>query len=309
MTDATTDNIFVQHSSLSAPVQHADALRVLPDDVHELMAAIQGLMIHDAVAKDFYDCDLSEERTDDIHLRSLEAIVNRILDLDDQPLTETRAAENRIAGRCRNYVLLLIGALREKDIPARARCGFGSYFNPGSFEDHWVCEYQDRTDGKWRFADPQFDAIWRKKLSVSHDTADVPRDHMRVAGDAWQLCRSGRAKPSQFGISFVGLHGLWMVAGNLVRDIAALNRMELQPWDVWGAQPPPDEALNEEQLAFFDRLATLSREPDKHIDALRDLYANDDRVRVPSEVFNALRDRSEPVTDVSAGANHKEEVA
>src|SRR5258708_26570766 len=30
--------------------------------------------------------------------------------------------------------------LRAKGIAARVRCGFGSYFNPGYFEDHVVCE-------------------------------------------------------------------------------------------------------------------------------------------------------------------------
>jgi hypothetical protein len=31
------------------------------------------------------------------------------------------------------------------------------------------------------------------------------------------------------------MHGLWFSAGNLVRDIAALNNRETLPWDFWGA--------------------------------------------------------------------------
>ena len=31
--------------------------------------------------------------------------------------------------------------LRAKGVPARARLGFGSYFNPGYFEEHVLCEY------------------------------------------------------------------------------------------------------------------------------------------------------------------------
>ena len=244
-----------------------------------------------------------------IHLRPLEEIIDRILDLDDRPLTEERAPENRIAGRCRNFVMLMIGALREKGIPARARCGFGAHFKPGAFEDHWVCEYWDSEDERWKFADPQFDATWQRNLSVFHDIADVPRDGMLVAGDAWKMCRSNKAEPKQFGISFAELRGQWMIAGNLVRDIAALNRMELQPWDVWGAQPQPDETLDDEQLAFFDQLAELSREPDGNFDALRELYQNDGRLTVPSQVFNALRDRPETLDVPISSDDHKEDAA
>lgn len=309
MTDTETREFYRKHSPFSDPGRHADALRTLPDDAEGIMAAVQGLVIYDAVAKDFYSCDLSEERAEDIHIRPLEAIIDRILDLDDRPLAEERAPENRIAGRCRNFVLLMIGALREKGIAARARCGFGAYFKPGAFEDHWVCEYWESDAGRWKFADPQFDAIWQRNLSVSHDVADVPRDGMLVAGDAWQMCRSGEAEPSQFGLSFVGIHGQWMIAGNLVRDVAALNRMELQPWDVWGAQPQPDQTLDEDALAFFDKLAELSREPDENFVALRKIYQKDDRLTVPAQVFNVLRNRPEPLDAMQESDKKNEDAA
>ena len=44
---------------------------------------------------------------------------------------------------------------------------------------------------------------------------------------------------------------------------------------------------SELDLAFFDRLAIVSREPDAHIDELAALYS-DERVSVPATVFNAL---------------------
>ena len=293
MTSSEIRDFYTKHSPFSAPGNHAEALRRLADDFNDVIGAIQGLAIYDAVAADFYGCNLSGNRMQDIYLRTAKAILDRILELDNRAITKERLPENRIAGRCRNFVMLLIAALREKGIPARARCGFGVYFNPGLFEDHWVCEYWDAQSDCWKFADPQFDATWRRNLNISHDIADVPRDRMLVAGDAWEICRTGKADPSQFGISFVGMHGQWMVAGNLVRDIAALNGMELQPWDVWGAMPRPDETLDDQQLAFFDRLAAFSREPDKHFAALRETYANDPRITVPDQVFNALRDRPE----------------
>ena len=68
---------------------------------------------------------------------------------------------------------------------------------------------------------------------------DVPRDRFLVAGDAWAQCRTGETEPAKFGIVFANLRGLWYVAGNLVRDIAALNKMEMLPWDVLGCQTQP----------------------------------------------------------------------
>jgi hypothetical protein len=84
-----------------------------------------------------------------------------------------------------------------------------------------------------------------------------------------------------FGI--LDLRGLWFIAGNLVRDVAALNNREMLPWDVWGAMRRQDSELD---LAFFDRLAIVSLEPDAHVDELRTLY-RDERVSVPATVFNA----------------------
>ena len=80
-----------------------------------------------------------------------------------------------------------------------------------------------------------------------------------------------------------------------MRDIAALNKMEMLPWDVWGAQPEPDGQLNDEQLAFFDKLARLSRDPDASFDELRKRYAEDNDLRVPGTVFNSLLNRAERV--------------
>jgi hypothetical protein len=50
-----------------------------------------------------------------------------------------------------------------------------------------------------------------------------------IAGDAWARCRAGDADPSAFGI--FDMRGLWFIAGNLMRDFAALSNMEMLPRD------------------------------------------------------------------------------
>jgi hypothetical protein len=183
--------------------------------------------------------------------------------------------------------------LRAKHIPCRCRCGFASYLNPGFYEDHVVCEYWNAAEKRWILADPQFDEAWRHTAKIDHDTLDVPRDRFLVASDAWALCRSGRSDPARFGTVNGNLRGLWFIAANLVHDAAALNKIEMLRWDVWGAMPQPDASPKAEDLAFFDHLAALTREPDQSFEELRKLYEDDDRLRVPLTVFNALRNRRE----------------
>ena len=73
------------------------------------------------------------------------------------------------------FALMLVTLLRAKGVPARSRCGFAAYFNPPNFEDHWVCEYWDAQERRWRLADPQIDDVWRGRLNIGFDTLDLPR--------------------------------------------------------------------------------------------------------------------------------------
>jgi hypothetical protein len=87
------------------------------------------------------------------------------------------------------------------------------------------------------------------------------------------------------------MSGWWFIAGNLVRDLAALNDVVMLPWDVWGAMPQPGEGPD---FARFDVLAELTREPDEHFGALRSAYASDDYC-LPAVVFNAVLQRPEKI--------------
>ena len=89
------------------------------------------------------------------------------------------------------------------------------------------------------------------------------------------------------------MHGLWFIAGNLLRDLAALNSMEMLPWDDWGAMIGPDDPLDDERLGLFDRVAALTYDPDAACGELRWLYEGDDRLRVAATVFNAVRNQEE----------------
>jgi hypothetical protein len=173
--------------------------------------------------------------------------------------------------------------LRHQGVPARARCGFGAYFLPGKFEDHWVAEYWDGAELRWKLVDAQLDARQREVLRLDFDPCDVPRDKFVVAGKAWQVCRAGEADPEAFGLTALNEHGLWWVRDNLVRDVAALNKVELLPWDAWGLAQGPESVSTEADTALLDRAAELSQQPTAFAE-LRDIYEDGTEFRVPATI-------------------------
>lgn len=91
--------------------------------------------------------------------------------------------------------------------------------------------------------------------------------------------------------------GLWFIASSQLRDVAALNKREMLPWNCWAGvrrnEPYPDDLF-----ALHDRLAALTLDPDAHFAELRQLYETDTRLKVPPVVYNAVRQRPEPVGDI-----------
>jgi hypothetical protein len=294
--DETPDTLayYTQPGSMTGVGQHAKALAQLPADVAALAKIVQGLAVHQYMA-DAYGFEVPEARKAESHIRHADKIFDRILALDSRPLSVARPVEKRVVGVCHHFALLMTAMLRAKGIPARYRCGFGAFFNAPKFEEHLVCEYWNEAEARWVLADAQLDEVWRRNLGFAFDPMDVPRDQFVVAADAWTQCRSGKADPAKFGI-FVGeLRGLWFIAAELIRDVAAFSKMEMLPWDGWGAMPHRGQQLDAGQLAFFDRLAALTAGTDASHGELRSLYEKDERVRVPKTVFNALLNRLEPI--------------
>jgi hypothetical protein len=287
-------DFYTRPGVMTATGECEQAFEELPRGVSKLAGVVQGVLLHEHLAGPVYGVALSGERRLESHIRSTERMLAGVFDHDSAPLAEARPVDRRLVGTCRNFTVLLVAMLRAEGVPARARCGFGAYFLPGRFVDHWVGEYWNAEQAGWVRVDAQLDGAQRELLKVDFDVLDVPEDRFLIAGDAWAQCRTGEADPEAFGMH--DMHGLWFIAGNLVRDVASLNNMEMLPWDVWGAMPAPDQALSDEQLAFFDRLAALTHAPDTSFDELRALYQGAQGLQVPDTVFNAVLNRPEIVS-------------
>jgi hypothetical protein len=261
---------------------HTARVRALPEGPSDLCRVVQGLVIHPFLAH-LYGLDPARLRREDLEIRGASEMLDRILALDPRPLGESRPAERRFVGNCRHFTLLLCAFLRARGAPARARCGFGAYFAPSRFEDHWVCEVWDAPRASWRLVDAQLDPVQHDALHIPFDPLDVPRTQFVVAGDAWQRCRSGRADPEQFGI--LDLRGLWFVRGNLVRDLAAHAKRELLPWDGWGLMATRQEG-DATEMALLDRVAERMQAGDDRHRELLHLQGTEPGLRVPPVIVS-----------------------
>jgi hypothetical protein len=278
MTDLT---YFAQYGKITHPGPYANLYAELPSEVPALVQVVQGLLVH-VFWGERYGLSLSEERKAEVQLRNMERRLARTLELDPSPLTTPRLNEQKIVGNCRDFSVTLASILQSKGIPARPRCGFGTYFIPDHSEDHWVCEYWNEGEKRWVLVDAQLDELQRNVLETSFNTLDVPRDQFVVGGAAWKMCRTGQANPDQFGI--FDMKGIEFVKGDFVRDVAALNKVELLPWDCWGMIFTDYAALPPDDLSMLDRLADLTYRDVPDFDMVRQLYESDPRLRVGESI-------------------------
>ncbi len=280
MNEPNVQSFFAQQGPVSDPRNQAGLLAGLPGQVGALVETLQGLVVHIFWAERS-GLQLSDQRKDEVNLRFVSRQLERIRDLDPRPLSEPRPLDKRLVGNCRDFSTLLAAMLRAQGIPARARCGFGTYFWPGHFEDHWMTEYWNADAGRWAQVDGQLDALQRETLGIDFDPLDMPPGKFVLGGQAWQMCRRGEASPDDFGI--FEWHGWDFVRGNLFREALALNKIETLPWDFWGMMQKPVAESTPEEMALFDQAAELTVRVDACWPQVREFYAGQPGLRVPDE--------------------------
>lgn len=289
----TTLSFFATPGPITQIVGHADLLAGLPCDVPGLVRVVQDNLLHVFWAQ-AYGVTLTPERQAEVDLRWVTRQLDRIATMNPAPLIEPRPAEGKLIGNCRDHSVLLAALLRHQGVPARARCGFATYFMPNHFEDHWVCEYWRAGAERWVLVDAQLDGLQVNALKPDFDPLDVPRNRFISGGAAWRMCRAGEADPDSFGIQ--DMHGLWFVRGDFIRDVAALNKVELLPWDSWGSISVADEDLTADDLAFLDEVAALSDGDVPDHDRLAALYRDDVRLHVPEIITSFVNGTPQTVS-------------
>jgi len=305
---ATPLDYYAAHSPITNPGDYAALFEDLPTTLPELCQVVQGLMIHRGFV-DYYGLEMSDDRKEEADLRHVSHLLARVTELDDRSLASARLPENRLLIVCRDFATMLCAMLRYKGMPARARCGFARYFGrcpdstPGFNVDHWVCEVWNPDEERWVLVDAEIDENERSLCHIQIDPLDVPRDQFLVAGQAWELCRSGQADPDDFGLGPDSMHGLWYVQSQLVRDLATMNKMELLCWDCWGlGNADPNESPSTEDMALLDRVAVLTQAENDSFAELRALYEGNQQLRVPPVIISYDGPETRRV-DLSGGRN------
>ena len=254
-----------------------DVLAGAPTDPIGVAATVQGLVIHPFWAE-AYGVEIAAERQDDVQVRPASGMIERILEIAPGPLVEWREPDRRFAGNCRHFSVLTVALLRRAGVPSRARCGFAGYFETGKWVDHWVVEYRD--DGRWVTLDAQIDDLQRRLTGLADDPADLPSGRFLPAGEAWLRCQAGEENGDRFGI--LDMWGQWFIKANIGRDLAALNKVEMLPWDGWGRLM--GEGASDRDGAYVDEIAALTISGEHA--AIRSRYQTDDDLQVPTRVVS-----------------------
>ncbi len=261
---------YAQQGQISDPAEHTACLAGLPPDIPGIIACIQGLMLHLHWAGR-YGVTLNRVRQEEANLRTVRDRLGKILALDGTPLTDPRPHSKKTVGTCRDFSLLLTAILRHRGVPARARAGFGTYFTPNRYEDHWVCEYWNPDEARWVRVDPQLDTLQSQALGLGFNPLDMPEGKFITGGQAWLLCRSQAADPRHFGI--FNMHGLDFIKGNVIRDFLSLNKIEILPWDDFKLIRRPYREMTSAEKNIIHRLAQISTGEDRDFTLLRAAFA------------------------------------
>lgn len=201
MPDQSDLSWYASPSAVTDAGQLGPVLDDIPSRIEGMREVAQSLVIHYRADRPLA-AGVPRERLSEIDSRYGERMLTRLRELKAGSLTESRRANQRLVGCCRDFTVLFLTMARARQVPARARVGFASYFLPHVWIDHELAEVWDEDEGRWRLVDAQLREDYVDETDGrAIDALDVPRDRFLVAGAAWQLCRAGEANPEKFECS------------------------------------------------------------------------------------------------------------
>ena len=291
---------FASHGMISDPGKYKNKLKDVDDEPSEICGLVQGLLIH-AFWIEKYGIKRNENRKfTELQSRSVREILEIIFFRNSASLKIPRDPQERITSTCRDFSLLLCSILRSKGIPARLRCGFASYFEPDHFEDHWICECWDKNKERWVMVDAQLDDLQTEQLKIKFNPLDVPSDCFLTAGESWLKYRKENIDPNKFGV--LHIKGNSLIKANIIRDIFALRKVELLPWDSgWGVlEKDIYEPVLEEEKPYLDKLARISSEASST--EIHKVFHEDEKIKFPP---NWDYSNSPSIKELSGGSSEK----
>ncbi len=255
---------FKEHGFFTDPGPYRSMLKDHGSDPLHLCGLVQKVLIHDHLGAILYD---NPPRTIANASRETLRVSDRLAQLaaksPDKDVKNSALpdlpTDKRLVGTCRDYALLLCALFRENGIAARIRCGFANYLSKDGYEDHWICEYWRADEERWAKADAQLDAAHQEHLKIDFDIDDVPEYQFLVGRRAWELAQTNAMNPTWFGHGED--KGLWFIRVNLARDLMALCKHEVSPWDEWRKMSASEREVDAAALAeaswMDDKIRTI----------------------------------------------------
>ncbi len=282
------------YSPWSDPGRWAPLLREISPEPQRVVRAVSGLLMHPFIAP-VLGVAIPEAALGDRTVRAVSDMLDHVRSRDDHSLAEARAVDKRFFCVCSGFARIAQAVFQTHAIPARSRVGFAAYLNPGFFEDHWVCEYWDGR--QWRLLDAQLDETNIGDFHISFEPWDVPRDQFLDASTTWRRLRSGALSPDKVGLSVIGLSGWWFAAQSVLRDVAALNQIEMLPWETWsvGGGFEPGRDIAPQMIDALDKVANqLAGSPDA--DLAQRVYRENPWIKVTPKVLSFVNGVPEEIT-------------
>ena len=252
-----------------APELVGSVARLPAADAVDLCRAAQGLVIPPDLASAL---GVPEERLTEKSIRSVTDLLQVILSLSPVPLRD-RVAQ----GSSRRHVSTLqrVAGCRVPSLPWYRR-------SRSVWLRHLLRSGQVRRPLDHRVLAHRCGTLDPRRLGGSWDLIRVSRpddlsgDEFLTGGEAWKLCRLRTRRPFAVRCRRCTAHvEIGEVRGNTIRDLAALNKVEMLPWDEWGRM---QASYKGETGADFDELmdavATVCESND--LVAIGELYANED---------------------------------
>ena len=294
-----------RQSPYSDPGRHAALLAALPGDLPSLCAASRNVIAHYRAEL----VDLPPQRHFEVDSRWLEIVLEVDQRRHGAPLVQPRAVGERVAGCCRDHALFVVGALRQREVPARSRVGFAHCFTPGFAHDHVVVEYW--AQGRWRRADPELvpaggavggpgtpgvsGAVGGPAAAAvaAFDPHDIPTGvptgaaaPFETAAQAWLGWRAGERDASRYGVvPSSPWCGAAFVRDEVLYEVAHRCGDELLLWDGWGALEEPG-VLQDGEVDELARLLVLADGGDAAAEAdLVSWYRGDERLHPGESVI------------------------
>jgi hypothetical protein len=252
-----------------------EVLANLGSDPIELCMPAHSLVIQ---PRDAESIALPQERFDTNQVRPASALVAALLQLDSSSLSVPRDPDKRIVGTCRHFAVISCALLRNRGIPSRVRCGFATYFQAGQGLDHWITEYWSSDDSRWVRVDSEI---------IGGDVLGHPEDlrpgEFLTGGEAWSSFRRGDIDATTFGVYGTENWGVAEIRGNAVKDLAALNMIEMLPWDEWGRMTDAYNGVTgPEYDDLLDEVSAVCAADDPR--GVSELYQHAD-LRVPADLI------------------------